>query len=320
MVNLVNLAKRVWCIVVNPVRRLDVHGQPTGLWHQIRTDWKDILHELPGTTWGRFQYEIGHESGLRHLQGCIRFSSAVTLSALFARVASLKDAKAHMENVMMGRKDGYDLWVYCGKEDTRDGSLDAFEWGEGPQQGKRNDFERAWEAIKQDIKPDVYIMQEPKMFRYARAVRDMGDVFRRNRPEKVRWEDKRVIVLWGETQVGKSRLIRDIVGDNLFPCPFNRTTEWMSGYMGETDLLVDDFEGHDDSRWWLRFSDKYPTQQATKGGFTYVEWTTLWITSNTDPKEWFFPNCLNVAPVLRRLDKVIEFKAGETEAVRAALE
>ncbi len=320
MVNLVNEAKRVWSITVNPIRKKDMAGRDTGLWHQIRTDWVDILFELGGTTWGRFQYEVGHESGLRHLQGCIRFSSAVTLSALFGRVPSLKEAKAHMENVMVGRKDGYDLWEYCGKEDTRDGSLDAFEWGQGPRQGKRNDFEDAYAQIMDGETADRVMMGNPKMFRYARAMRDMADVVRRHKPDHVKWEDKRVIVLWGESNVGKSRLVREMCGDNLFCCPFNRTTAWMNGYNGETDLLVDDFEGHDDSRWWLRFSDKYPTQQATKGGFTYVEWTTLWITSNVDPKAWFFPNCLNNAPIIRRLDQVIEFKAGESDTIRAMFE
>jgi len=98
-----------------------------------------------------------------------------------------------------------------------------------------------------------------------------------------------VSVHWGRTGTGKTKGVFDDVearGETLYKLD-SANTLWWDGYMGEKNLLIDDFYG------WIKFGtllnilDIYPLRLDIKGGFAYAAWTRVYITSNKIWQEWY---------------------------------
>lgn len=66
----------------------------------------------------------------------------------------------------------------------------------------------------------------------------------------------------------------------------NNCNVWFDGYTGQSVLLIDDFNNWIEPSFLLRMLDKYPLNIETKGGSQRALWTTVYITSNTNPQEW----------------------------------
>jgi len=72
-------------------------------------------------------------------------------------------------------------------------------------------------------------------------------------------------------------------------------------------VVMDEFRGAIDISHLLRWLDRYPVSVETKGGSKPLACTTMWITSNISPREWY-PTLdqETVLALLRRL-KVTHF-------------
>ncbi len=57
--------------------------------------------------------------------------------------------------------------------------------------------------------------------------------------------------------------------------------------MGETEILIDDYYGWIKYYYFLRLMDGHQVRIPKKGGHDWAEWTTVWITSNKEPEEWY---------------------------------
>ncbi len=81
--------------------------------------------------------------------------------------------------------------------------------------------------------------------------------------------------------------------------------EWWDGYDGQEDVVMDDFYG------WLKWSfllnllDRYPMLVPIKGGTKEFVAKRVFITSNKKPEMWY-PNQIDIAPLVRRLEHVEE--------------
>ncbi len=95
-----------------------------------------------------------------------------------------------------------------------------------------------------------------------------------------------ILVLWGATEVGKTRLAYEMYPD-LYKLECGETDIWWDGYYGEKCILLDDFYGQIKYSHLLNLLDGYPTRVRTKGGFVTLDNTVWIITSNAPPHEWY---------------------------------
>jgi len=103
--------------------------------------------------------------------------------------------------------------------------------------------------------------------------------------------ERTVHCFWGVSGSGKSRRAWQEAGLDAYPkCP--RSKFWC-GYQphreGHRHIVIDEFRGGVDVGHLLRWLDRYPVIVDTKGGAVALNATTIWITSNLPPEEWY-PN------------------------------
>lgn len=133
----------------------------------------------------------------------------------------------------------------------------------------------------------------------ARNLRQLQayDIFRRAATPVHRvgdWaKDFNVMVVWGDSGVGKSYWARESTGlpGGVFVLPVQSGgTVWWDGYAGERTILLDDFDPSSISMMnMLRLLDPYPYTGQVKGlkGGVTLDHLTVIITNNMDPVGWY---------------------------------
>ena len=115
--------------------------------------------------------------------------------------------------------------------------------------------------------------------------------------------ERTVHVFWGPTGTGKSRRAWSEAGLDAYPkCP---NTKFWCGYNGHTNVVIDEYRGSISISNILRWFDRYPVLVEIKGSAVVLKATTIWITSNLHPREWY-PDLdqLTQEALLRRLNIV----------------
>lgn len=258
-------------------------------WNNPDEDHHSLLKEWVGTGYCKYQLEQG-ESGTKHLQGYIELSKRTAFSTV---------AKKFPWHVEARRGTQTQAIEYCSKEDTR---LEGpWTFGEPKKQGKRNDIEQVYEAIrsgkrKRDVCEEFPLL-DVKFHRGFDRYRTLV--------EKDERQDQReldVHVYYGKSGSGKTRKAYE-ENPVMYALTFGGSQTWFDGYEGEQCLLIDEFYGQMPWNELLRILDRYPLRLAVKGGFTYAAWTKVIITSNKSPQEWY--SCHEPTPLLRRINKTL---------------
>lgn len=186
---------------------------------------------------------------------------------------------------------------YVWKEDTRVPET-QFELGTKPF---RRNVATDWARVKQltqsgsmDAVPDDIFVRY--YFQLKRIALDA----------QVPVEMQRVCyVFWGKTGTGKSHTAWRQAGMDAFPK--NSRTKWWDGYRGQEHVIVDEFRGVVDVANLLVWTDKYPVSVEIKGGTTVLRATTIWLTSNLHPDQWYPDlDAESRAALMRRL-RVVQF-------------
>lgn len=268
---------RAWCFTLNS--RVDEWAVPTEA-------------QAGGLRYCVFQIESG-EQGHRHIQGYIELTKPMRM----AQVKTLMDLnEAHFEPRRGTRDQARD---YCMKTDTRvDGPWEFGEFQSGGQ-GKRNDLVEIAAKIQAGAPLSNIVDEHPAQFiRYHRGLAVMHFEYNRRTASK-RMRDLTVTVLTGDTGVGKTHSVYEWAATNnkeLYKLDAGNRV-WWDGYMGEDVLLIDDFYGWIKYGFLLNVLDKYPLRLEVKGGFTWANWTYVFITSNAHPQDWYKTG---LTPALRR--------------------
>lgn len=97
--------------------------------------------------------------------------------------------------------------------------------------------------------------------------------------------ERRTIVLWGPTNVGKSTAAWKYAGWKAYPK--DPRSKFWCGYQGQENIVVDEFRGGIDIAHMLRILDKFPVIVEVKGYSTVLKAKNIWITSNLHPKDWY---------------------------------
>lgn len=91
-------------------------------------------------------------------------------------------------------------------------------------------------------------------------------------------------VFFGPTATGKTYRAFQEAGDN---CYVKDCSRWWDGYQGETNIIIDEFEGEFPINDLKRILDIYPLRVPIKGGYVCAKWTKIWITSQSHPSQWY---------------------------------
>lgn len=158
-----------------------------------------------------------------------------------------------------------------------------FEYGERGSQGKRNDLKTAWQAVK-DGKSDADIAaSEETGVAYVKFYRGLNAV--RLALSKQRTHKTVVYWLYGLSHSGKTHFAMHF-DPNTYVKPAG--SKWFDGYQGQTTVLMDEF----DHSWLslnqlLRLLDNTPLVVETKGGHVPFVAKTIFITSNSEPLNFY---------------------------------
>lgn len=225
--------------------------------------------------------EVG-ESGTKHHQGYVRFTSAVSFNVAKKRLPE----GCHIEVAKGSPQQNAE---YCTKEKL------LYTIGDCPKQGKRTDLDTVRELIAngkgmRTICDEVTSFQSLRgaelMLKYKESVRDWVP--------NVYW-------LWGDTGTGKTRTAYE---ESTDPWISGKSLRWWEGYDAHEDVIIDDFRGdfctfHE----LLRILDRTPYRVEHKGGSRQLLARNIWITSPYPP-ERVYNTVENVDQLLRRITEI----------------
>ncbi len=249
-----------------------------------------------------YQEEEAPLTGHHHIQGYIAFATPKSRD----QVRNLLGGTACVDPARRSAKNNKE---YCQKEKSRVTRGISGERGDiPPGQGHRQDLAHLHESLKRSRyasgskSSDVWESEidfGPMLKFHAGAERYVETL----RQPRHKWT--KTITYWGDTGVGKTdRVVRETkeLGlDITWMPPFSLAKYWVvpSGKI----VVIDDFGPGQISRTTLlRMLDKHPFTPPTKGGFT--EWAPeyIFITSNTDPRDWYVSTqTWETTPLYRRL-------------------
>jgi len=225
------------------------------------------------------------ESGTPHLQGYISLKGRKTLKF----IKQIVGERSHVEIMRGTPQQASD---YCKKEE------DYQEFGVLPKgSGSRTDLIAVAEKVRNGSSfREIAEVHPEAAIRYGSGILRMSQLCRpkRSHPPQIK-------VFWGPTGTGKTRRVWEFAdASELWVHPGG---PWFDGYDQQKMVLLDDFDGS----WFklsflLRILDRYVMPVAVKGGHVWWAPTTIFITSNLEPKDWYKAGSVeHVNALLRRL-------------------
>lgn len=236
--------------------------QPSEVWDSLKSKAKYLI----------FQKEKG-DNGTLHFQGYCELDRRSRFSSIKALLPT-----AHIEPRRGTQEQARD---YASKQDTR--VEGPFEFGvfEPRSVGQRSDLAAFRDAIKEGKrKRDLLEDHLGVVARYPRLYDTISYSIKRQRRL-----DLNVLLYWGVPGSGKTRAAWDFDPD-AYVIPISDSL-WFDGYDGQKTLILDDFTGWMKLDHLLRLLDIYPVQVQVKGGFTWLEATTIIVTSNSHFRDWY---------------------------------
>lgn len=226
-----------------------------------------------------YQLEQG-EQGTPHWQGFTIFKERQRL----AGVKRLIGDRCHAELAEYSNKHCAD---YCKKSQGHiDGPWEFGKLDEASTQGKRTDLAKVVKAVMERKSMRDVVEEFPnEAVKYLKNLKEIRALVKPPPRDHVD-----VFVLYGPTGTGKTfaahlhwpELFRPIIAPGRI---------WWDGYEDEDVILLDEFDGHGKDSvpiaHLLQLLDPYPLKIEVKGSSTWARWTTVIITSNYPPVDWY---------------------------------
>lgn len=276
------MTSRRWCFTINNYSEADCE--------RIRA-WAQ-LDECLGISAG---LEVGEQKGTPHIQGYLIAGKPTRKSYFYRLFRGDKKCKFFM---VKPKGD----WDQNAKYTQKDQNVLVVKVPPMSIQGNRSDLEDFRDTLKR--KPDISSSELAEthlncLAKYPRLRNELRQSYLKEQTREFRHVE--VLVRYGAAGTGKTREPYE-EGAYIFD---DYANGWWDGYDGESVVLLDDFYGGIKWSFFLRLLDGYQVRLKVKGGFTYANWTKVYITSNKHPSEWYergFPPELE-----RRITEIREF-------------
>lgn len=270
-------------------------------WPTMKTcplDWWE-RHEQNGLLFLVCQMEKAPSTGKCHCQGYIALKDRTSL----ANIKRLFSATAHWEICRGTPKENQ---AYCTKEPRLAG---PWEFGTLPDgTGTRSDLKSVYSSVKAG-QTNFEILESTggKSARFAKAINYMRFTVNETKSDR-QLQGVRVVVLYGPTGTGKTYAAVNYFGGrsyHLQDCPATPNSKlWFDGYQDQQVLILDDFSGDFcNYRYLLKVLDKYKLKVEVKCDHVWALWTTVVITTNVHPANWY-PVGTQTAPLQRRINEI----------------
>ena len=251
--------------------------------------------------------EVG-ESGTKHYQGYWEFAGKMGAKKIKlvmprawydVRAGTAQKASDYCKKGEQSKEE----WKKQGTAGPNYGkNASVTEHGQMSKPGKRSDLEDVATMILAGKRvrevADEYPVQYIKFHKGIEKLRGLQIPVRDKAPE--------VIVLYGKTGTGKSKMAREMCPEAYIWGP--EQGKWWDGYDGETEVILEEFRGQLPFGYILRLLDRYGMRVETKGSTVQFCATKIIITSPVHWKEWY-----NVAAFAGSGDKVDQLDRRITE-------
>lgn len=190
--------------------------------------------------------------------------------------------------------------TYCMKENN---FTEYGNWSAGGQ-GSRTDLKSIVTDMTNGTKTLTEVMLEsPETYcRYRGGLRDIDAIIKKKNSTEFR--NVNVIFITGPTGTGKTKLAMQnstfkIEGSEL---------QWFDGYTDDQTITIDEYDNNVPITKLLNLLDGYQLRLPIKGGFTYANWKTVYITSNLRVDE-LHANAkpAHRAALFRRITKIVSY-------------
>jgi len=237
-----------WCFTLNNWTETDIH----------------FLANVTNVSYLVYGKEVG-ENGTPHLQGYVELSAKTRFSTMKHKWGD----KYHFE---MRRGTQLQASLYCMKDQ------DYKERGMPRKQGERVDLDVTRRLATE------YGMRAVTLTANLQQIK-VAEKFLEYNEEPRAWETE-IIWLYGASGAGKSRLARELCGDDLYTK--NTNNKWFSGYDAHEYVILDDFR----DSWMpltdlLSLCDRYERLVETKGGQRQFKPKYMVITSIMHPNRMY---------------------------------
>jgi hypothetical protein len=235
-----------------------------------------------------FQLEEAPTTGTRHFQGYVEFVRKTQFTAFMKRVGeslslSREQYRAPHSEAARGSLDQNQ--AYCSKEE---GKVEG-PWSVGTPlpdcPGSRTDLVALADDIRAGLNErELYAKHPAAMLRYTTGVTRMRALFPPARPVP------EVHLRYGPSGIGKTRWYVEnwkFEQGELYVTPVTGGALWFDGMDQHRSVLIDEFNGQLPLTDLLRLLDRYITNVAIKGGFTWLCAGRVGITTNYHPATWY---------------------------------
>lgn len=250
------------------------------------TAWSNVEYDKEHMKYLVVGEEVCPSTGKQHFQGYVEFVQQRD----FSLIKKLLGESAHIE----ARKGSpSQASAYCMKDNKYK------EYGTLSKQGKRSDLDNVVEDIQSGLTLKETALANPNQFiKYHKGI----EKFRYLHIEPRNWETE-VIVLFGSTGCGKSRLARELCEDYWVWTPARG--KWFDNYDGHQHVIMEEFRGQLTLGFMLVLLDRYECPVECKGGTVEFCPKKIVITSPKHPRLWY-EDCKTdkINQLLRRITEI----------------
>lgn len=241
-------------------------------------------------------------TGTKHLQGYIQLKQRKRITT-FKKKLGIE--RIHLEPARGTLEENQ---KYCSK------GGDVYENGTATRKGQRSDLEYLVDEIKTKSCRQVIVDNPSAALIHLQNIQGLSLVLRA--PDMSSFSVRTVYWLHGSTGVGKTKfahLNSASEGSLLWVAPGGKLQWFDTLTPDHTSALLDDLRAEDvNFSFLLRLLDGYPLQVPIKGGFTWWNPSTVYITADTTPSNTFSARPrTEVDQLERRITHVIHVEMGK---------